>query len=151
MCILSQPADPCAHFECFLALAGYSSTGTDKLARRVTAVVDSQNAMLLQLLQHSQDMHVLMDSLEADTQALRTHKADVPAPLDMSLTTLSSSWNCELLLVSEVPNPIFKEKGFAMTLRMSNCELIEKSVFSVGLYSQEEPPKPICKNIVGKL
>lgn len=150
MCILSQATDPCGHFECFLALAGYAAQGTDKLARRVTAVIDSQNAVLLELLQHSQEMQVLMDSLETDTQALRTHKQDVPAPLDLSHMTSSSSWTSELLLVSELPSPIFKEKGFSLTLRMSSFAFTEKCLFTLGLYSQEDPPKPVTKNIVGE-
>jgi hypothetical protein len=150
MCILSQATDPCGHFECFLALAGFASQGTDKLARRVTAVIDSQNALLLEVLQHSQEMHMLMDSLEADTQALRIHKQDAPAPLDLSHMTSCTSWTCELVLVSELPNPIFKEKGFPLTLRMSSSVLAEKCVFTLGLYSQEDPPKPVTKNIVGE-
>lgn len=150
MCILSQSTDPCGHFECFLALSGFASMCTDKLAHRVLSVLETQNQLLAQLLQHNTEMESVLDGIGSSARTLQTQKTDSPAPLDIAANT-EADWTCELILMSELPNPIFKEKGFGLVLRMSSLDQCDKCLFSVSLYSQEEPPKPVSRNIVGTL
>ena len=170
MCIFSQRAEVCTHFNCFYV---YFFLAMNQLRTALfpdmeefSNMLDSHNSILRTLVEQNQSLLNQLDEFKAfisngQIQVERHKRCKLVLTdnrIEESLSNLMLSdfmFPFHIRLEKEVELPVLKEKAFKLLVSLRDFEdnlvfLDEDSRFKIAVFTQEEKPIQLVKNISGK-
>ena len=162
MCLFANPSDECNHVECiqyYFSQNQYIHTNTAVISG-MTHLIQNQSLALSDLLNKTSLLTQRLDEISKRLDMppkVQECVSDEHLHIENIFKSISSGvvFNMFISLVNELPEIIYKEKGFHVIANVISSAgtkvfISNASSFVVRLFTVENPPKILKGNISGK-
>ena len=162
MCLFSNPSDLCDHQECIRYYLTHSQMqySNSSLIAGINTLIQQQSIALSNLVNKNNLLNQNLDSLTqalGKTAQIQSRTKDEHFNIEDIFRWISSGvvFNMFITLTVELPEIIYKEKGFNITANVLDSSGTKVNIsgthsFLIALFTVENPPKLLKTNISGK-
>ncbi|CAG9327531.1 unnamed protein product [Blepharisma stoltei] len=168
MCIFTQKPEFCEHPECKQFYAVFAASRfhfpTGEVVPGISEILEYQNTVLSSLYSNNLQLELLFDKVLNEAKILNSYLSNprhsdliIPESCNPSQAFSMLSWDLDyhLALESQLPENIYKERGFAISVSLRNrkdeiCFLPTHSRYKVFLFTMDQQPRQLTLNISGK-
>jgi hypothetical protein len=162
MCLFTNGTELCSHPECinyYITQRSFSITSNDIISG-IISVIQQQSVCLRDLVEKSETLNDKIEQInEIISKKSRPQQFISSDQFNIErifrCTNEEAEYNMFISIVSDLPEIIYKEKGFEIIVNVidsNGCKVIIPNTFPfiVSLFTKENPPKLLKTNISGR-
>ncbi|OMJ85815.1 hypothetical protein SteCoe_12811 [Stentor coeruleus] len=162
MCLFTNPSELCNHPECIRHYFSQYNTSTNNgsLIANINALIQQHSIALNDLTRKNNTLNQNLDTLTQELlKKTKIPQSNIEEPFSLEgiFRWISSgkTFSLFITLLNSFPDIIYKEKGFHVQVNVTDSNgstviLPNSFTFIIALFTMENPPKLLKRNISGK-